>query len=152
MRVTGLKDLLTDVILGYDFMQRHQNMNIHFSGSRPTLNLNALQAAVTNAPVRLFEHLSDDCHPIATKERRYSNADRRFISTEVKRLLDEGLIEASASPWRAQPLVAQENHKKRMVIDSVNNKSTQLDASTSLRNLTLILCPACRMLQQCCLI
>ena len=68
------------------------------------MNLNVLQAAVTNAPVQLFKHLSDDCHPIATKERRYANADRRFISTEVKRLFDEGLIEASTS-WRAQPLV-----------------------------------------------
>jgi len=69
VRVTVLKDLLTDVVLGQDFMQRHQNVNIHFGGSRPTLNLSVLRAAVPNAPVRLFEHLSDDCHPIATKER-----------------------------------------------------------------------------------
>jgi len=82
------------------------------------LNLNVLQAAVTNAPAWLFEHLSNGCHPIATKERRYSNADRRFTSAEVKGLLDEGLIEASTSPWRAQPLVVtQENHIKRIATD-----------------------------------
>jgi len=131
VRVMVLNDLLTDVILGQDFMQWHQNVNIHFGGSRPTLNLNVLYAAVANAPVRMFEHLNDDCHPIATRERQYSNADRRFISMEVKRLLDEGLIEARTSPWGAQPLViTQENHKKRTVIDDSQtiNKFKQLDA------------------------
>ena len=66
VRVAVLKDLLTDAILGQDFMQRHHNVNIHFGGSRPTLNLNVLHAAVTDALVRLFEHLRADCHAVAT--------------------------------------------------------------------------------------
>ena len=79
----------------------------------------------------MFKHLSDDCRPIATKSRHYSNADQSFISSEKQRLLKENLIERSSSPWRAQPLVVtQENHKKRMVIDysQTINKFTLLDA------------------------
>ena len=68
---------------------------------------------------------------MATKPRRYSQADTEFISSKVKRLLNDDLIEPSSSPWRAQPLVATEvNHKKRMVIDysQTVNKFTLLDA------------------------
>ena len=66
----------------------------------------------------------------------YSYADSEFISSEVKRLLREGLFKFSNSPWRAQPLVvAQENHKKRMVIDysQTVNKCTHLDSCSLLR-------------------
>ena len=73
----------------------------------------ALKAVVVRTPVRLFTNLTADCRPIATPERKYSKADKTFISHEVKRLQSEGLIEPSNSPWRAQPLVsAQENHRK----------------------------------------
>ena len=95
-------------------MQRHEkcehpfwwNIRFGFGGTfvlleRFTLNLNVLQAVVTDAPVRLFKHLSSDCHPTATKQRRYSNAFPRFISTEVKRVFDEDFVEASTSPWHA---------------------------------------------------
>ena len=97
----------------------------------PTLHLSALQSVKNFTPVRLFEHLKSCCRPIATKSRRYSKTDSDFISTEVKRLLKENLIEPSNSPRRAQPLVvAQENHKRRMVIDYIQtvNKYTLLDA------------------------
>ena len=123
--------MLTDVILGQDFMDKHQNVNIHLGGSLPTLRLGALGAVKTSTPVRLFQHLKSECRPIASKSRRYSRSDSVFISYEVKRLFKEGLIEPSNSPWRAQPLVVtQENHKRRMVIDynQTVNKYTLLDA------------------------
>ena len=59
-----------------------------------------------------------------------SEHDKKFISSEVRRLLTDGLIEPSNSPWRAQPfIVTPENHKKRMVIDysQTINKFTQAD-------------------------
>ena len=43
-------------------------------------------------PPQLFANLSDNSHPIATKSRKYSRDDSAFISSEVKRLLDEGII------------------------------------------------------------
>ena len=116
--LTVLKDLLTDVILGQDFMQLHQSIKIHFGGAEPTLTLGILQPIKTSTPVKLFEHLQNNCVPVATKERRYSMHDKKFISAEIERLLKNDLIEASSSPWRAQPfVVTPENHRKRMVID-----------------------------------
>ena len=41
-----------------------------------------------------------------------------FIQQEVDKLLKDGIIQRSSSPWRAQVLVtANEKHKKRLVID-----------------------------------
>ena len=98
--LTVLKDLLTDVILGQGFMQLHQSVKIHLGGAEPTLTLGVLQPIKTLAPVKLFDHLKDNCVLAATKERRYSVLGRKFISTEIERLPKSDLIEASSSPWR----------------------------------------------------
>jgi len=43
--------------------------------------------------------------------------DMQFIRKEVEKLLAQGVIESSRSPWRAQVLVTKdERHKRRMVI------------------------------------
>ena len=129
--MTVLKNLITDVILGRDFMTQHQSVNFYFGGIKPTLQLGALEAVKTSTPVKLFHHLHDDCQPIATKKRCYSWQDKLFISTEIKRLIADNLIEPSNSPWRAQPLVVKnENRKKRMVIDYSRtiNKFTFVDS------------------------
>ena len=97
---TVLDDLLTDAILEQYFMARHKNVKIHF-GEIPTLHLGALQAIKTSTPVKLFEHLRENTQPVVTKPRRYSQGDTEFISSEVKRLLNDDLIEPSSSPWRA---------------------------------------------------
>ena len=113
-----LKNHITDVILGRDFVTQHQSINIHFGGVKPTLQLGSLEAVKTSTPVKLFQYLHNDCQLIAIKERRYSWQDKSFISSEIKRLLADGLIQPSNSPWRFQPLVVtQDNYKKRMVID-----------------------------------
>ena len=82
-------------------------------------------------PPEPFANLTTDCHPIATKSRRYSQEDSAFIDKEVKRLLEEDIIEPSRSPWRAQVVVAKdENHKKRLAIDysQTINRFTLLNA------------------------
>ncbi|XP_059810217.1 uncharacterized protein LOC132383332, partial [Hypanus sabinus] len=67
---------------------------------------------------------------VATKSRRYSGGDRAFIQSEVQRLLREGIIEPSSSPWRAQVVVVRTGQKNRMVVDysQTINRFTQLDA------------------------
>ena len=133
--VTVLKNLITDAILGRDFMTQHQSINIHFRGIKPTLQLNALEAVKTSTPVKLFQYLHNDCRSIATKERPYSWQDKSFIFSEIKRLLADGLIESSNSPWRSQQLVVtQDNHKKQMVIDynETINKFTFVGFFTSI--------------------
>ena len=125
-----LKGLLTDVVLGQDFMQRHQSVSIHFGGAKSPLQLGALKPLKVISKPHLFEFMSADCHPIAAKSRRYSSADLAFIKNEVRKLLAENIIEPSNSPWRSQVVVTRnENHKKRMCIDysQTVNKFTLLD-------------------------
>ena len=101
-----------------------------FSGKRPTLEICGLAAAKVPSP-SLFANLSPKCSPIASKSRRYSDGDTAFMNKEIERLLSEGIIEPSNSPWRAQVLVTtNENHTKRMVIDysQTINKFTEIDA------------------------
>ena len=66
--VTLLKNQITDVIFGRNFMTQHQSINIHFGGVKPTLQLVALEAVKTSTPAKLFQYLHNDCRPIATKE------------------------------------------------------------------------------------
>ena len=54
----------------------------------------------------------------------------KFIEKETQRLLREGIIETSNSPWRAQIVVTKDdNHKKRLAIDysQTINRFTLLD-------------------------
>ena len=82
-------------------------------------------------PAEPFANLTENCHPIVSKSRRYSRDDLKFIDGEVERLLKEEIIEASNSPWRAQVVVTKdESHKKRLAIDysQTINRFTLLDA------------------------
>lgn len=82
-------------------------------------------------PAEPFANLTEDCHPIACKSRRYSKEDLKLFDGEVERLLKEGIIEPSYSPWRAQVVVTKDdNHKKRLASDysQTINRLTQLDA------------------------
>ena len=104
--------------------------NIEHGGSKPSRSVCGL-SSLNMDPPQLFANLSHDCRPIATKSCKYSRDDSVFISSEVKRLLAEGIIEPSLSPWRAQVVVViGENRRKRMVVDDSQtiNWFTQLDA------------------------
>ena len=51
-----LKGLPTDVILGQDFMNKHQNINIRIDGAQPTLHL----GLKILTPVLLFPHFKSE--------------------------------------------------------------------------------------------
>ena len=123
--------LLWDVILGRDFLSQHQSVNFNFGGPKTSLELGALKPIKGVEPVKLFEHMSPNCEPVAVGRRNYSKADQSFISDQVSQLLEDDLIEPSTSPWRAQVVVVKNaNHKKRMGVDysQTVNKFTYLDA------------------------
>ena len=125
-----IQDLCCDVILGHNFLKQHSVVEIPFGGSMPPLTVCGHTGAAVPSP-SLFANLTEDCKPVAVRSRHHSHADQKFISSEVSRLLKEGVIEPSNSPWRAQVLVtSNENHKKRMVIDysQTINRFTLLDA------------------------
>ena len=84
-------------------------------------------------PPDVFANLMDDCHPVASKSHRYSFADKQFIEKETRRLLEEGIIEKSNSPWRAQIVVVKDPYvhsKRRLAVDysQTINRFILLDA------------------------
>ena len=151
VRLKVLKNLVSDVILGIDFMKRHHSVEFVFDGGPDTLcigdkgrtstpsiaptgeqsfcNLTTLQTE----PCSLFSNLLPSCKPIASPSRRYSYSDRMFIKETVYKMYDGGIVRPSNSPWRAQLLVVVgENSKRRMVQDysQTINLFTLPDAST----------------------
>ncbi|KAA3674998.1 uncharacterized protein DEA37_0001168, partial [Paragonimus westermani] len=103
VKLSLLPNLCSDVLLGHDFLKQHQHILISFGGSKPAFFLYSLTAAYVEPPT-LFGNLSPLCKLIATKSRRLSSPDQKFVESEVRRLLAEGIIELSCSSWRAQVL------------------------------------------------
>ena len=80
---------------------------------------------------RIFHNMLSTCQPNATKSRKFNHEDKLFIKVEVRKLLNEQIIEPFYLPWRAQVLVARDGrHKPRMVVDysQTVNRCTLLDA------------------------
>ena len=131
------KDLCSDVILGLDFQSKHSRIIVELNGESPELVVSykpncALTAALTDK-ASLFSNLAPNCKPIAAKSRRFNVDDRHFIQTSVDKLLKEGIIQPSSSPWRAQVVVVKDEtdrHRKRLCIDysQTINIYTELDA------------------------
>ena len=114
---------------------KHQ---IKYDGHLPCLTVAkqtpvcSLTLANVTTPL-LFANIRKDIKPIATKSRRFSSENEKFINQEISTLLSEGIIELSSSPWRAQVVIANDElkrHKKRLCIDysSTMNIYTELDA------------------------
>ena len=133
-----LKNLCSDVILGYDFQKQHNKLIFPIGGEKPDLVISqeeqfcALAAAQIEIP-SLFSGIPENVKPIATKSRRFNTADQEFIDSEVLYLLQEDIIEPCYSPWMAQVIVAKDpsnQHKKRLCIDysQTVNLHTNLDA------------------------
>ena len=117
IRMGILSDLVADVILGDSFMNEHSSVIFQFGGAKPSLVLSSLPTMNVMLPP-MFSNLDRDIKPIAVKSRRFSLQDRLFIKTEIQRLLSNGVIKPSRSPWRAQVLVdRKEGRKPRLCID-----------------------------------
>ena len=129
-RITVLPNLVAELVIGTDLMEQHESVHMQFGGERPPLVLSSLNPIRVTAPT-LFKNLTPDCRPVAAKSQRFSFEDQKFIDAEVKKLLDDDIIEPCNSPWRAQLLVHRiENHKTRLVVDYSRtiNHFTLLDA------------------------
>ena len=130
MELSVLPDLCADIVLGKDFLKQHESVSFEFGGSLPPLVLAGIGTLKIDPPA-LFEHKHPNIKPIRAKRRRYSQDDTIFIKQEVERLLAQGIIEPSTSPWRAQCVITRnENHKKRLCIDysETINRYTYVDA------------------------
>ena len=117
VQLTILPNSCADVILGTPFLRLHESITVDYGGSQQALTV-CSYSKVEIPPVELFKNLTNDCRPIATKSRRFSPEDELFIRSEVQNLLQQDIIEASDSPWRAQVVVTSNvNGKKRLVVD-----------------------------------
>ena len=129
-KLSVLPGLCSDLILGLDFQSQHSSVTFYYGGSEAPLAICGFSKLNIDPP-EPFVNLTADCYPIASKSQTYSQNDSAFVDKEVKRLLKEGIIEASLSPWRAQVVVTKdENHKKRLAIyySQTINRFTLLDA------------------------
>ena len=63
VKLSLLDRLVSDVILGLDFISQHEKLMIPFEGKRNTLQVCTLEAARVKAP-RLFANLAPDCTPL----------------------------------------------------------------------------------------
>lgn len=57
----------------------------------------------------LFSNLTPKCKPIDTKSRRLRNDDKRFVQSEIDKML-QGVIEESTSPLRTQVFIITNKH------------------------------------------
>ena len=157
VKLMVLPGLCSDIILGQDFQALHESVTVKYGGNHPPLVLGSANSSSSQSnpstppassdhilsllaalgtmnidPPALFPNLHPNITPIATKSRKYSSDDSKFIEQEVQRLLSEGIIEKSTSPWRAQCVVVtrEGSSKKRLAIDYSDtiNKYTYLDA------------------------
>ena len=128
--------MCADLILGQDFLKLHEFTTFDRGGNRDPIIIGSVNnvcgvAAARVDPTRIFQFLNEKIHPIVAPSRRYNEVNLEFIKSEVQKLLSEGIIEPSESPWRAQVLmIKSESHKRRMVVDysETINRFTDLAA------------------------
>ena len=87
-------------------------------------------STVKMAPIPIVV-IKDNAIPVWCPTRYRSSEDKIFINQEVSKLIGDGVIKPSNSPWRSQLVVAKASSgKKRMVVDysTTVNKFTVPDA------------------------
>jgi len=100
-----INNLYADVILGVDFMKLHWSVIFETAGPRDAICLQTrsstnvpgacnVLAAKVDVP-SIFRTVDKNCNPIATKSWKFGLEDKQFISEEVKKLLQAGIIEPS---------------------------------------------------------
>ena len=123
--------LVAPVLVGRDLMRLHSSIELSFGGNLPPAKFNV--AAMTTLQCKLYDIVPgvEISHlvPLTTQSHRFVRHSE-FIKTEVSRLLKEGIIHESQSPWRAQCFVVNYSKKPRMVVDYSNtiNRYTPLDS------------------------
>jgi len=94
-----IKNLCSDVIVGQEFLKLHSSVTFVMNGPEEALTIPPLKpqqlsvaAARLDSP-RLFEFLLPECTPIASRSRKYTPEDAKFIESEIQRLLAADIIE-----------------------------------------------------------
>ena len=131
------EQLCDPAIMGTNVFSKFKSVTINYGGSNPKITI-ACQKVATDSlhfgfidvePFAIIV-LEPNATPIRCPSRIRSREDNEFIRKEVTKLLTQGIIEPSSSPWRSQVVVAKNKDKKRMCIDfaSTVNRYTVPDA------------------------
>ena len=96
VRFSVMDDLCSDVLFGQDFLKLHQELILQLEGPNPPLTVGGTMASSLEPPV-VSVILAPDCKAIATKSRRKSSDDQKFIGEEVRNLLEDVTVESSHS-------------------------------------------------------
>ena len=137
MEFTLLDNLVKEVIVGLKVLKKHRAITLKLDGKEKPLNFKPAKAShlsVMCSKVEfptLFPGINQNTNPVRMPSRKYSKNERNFVEKEIKRLLQDDIIEESISPWRSQVVVVKQRENKwRLYIDysQTVNKQTELDA------------------------
>ena len=82
VKLSVLKDLCIDTIIGHDFQKRHKRLTIELHGSQSDLIVsNSSSCALATAVIdelNLFANIIPDSKPIVTQSRRFSLSDQKI--------------------------------------------------------------------------
>ena len=96
MKLGVCKNLCADLVLGQDFMKRYRRVvfELNEKGKNVVISRSVCGVPATNIPpMRLFKNLDPGVKPIATKLKRFNLENQKFIRSEIKKLLNESIIE-----------------------------------------------------------
>ena len=133
-----IADQLCDpAIMGTNIFSKFKAVTINYGGSKPEITIASQKYPSSDSQFGFIDvepfaiiTLDPNATPIRCPTRFRSKEDNEFIRKEVNKLLEQGIIEPSSSPWRSQVVVAKNNEKRRMCIDfaSTINRFTIPDA------------------------
>ena len=66
LHLSVLPGLCADLILGLDFQSQHESVVFELDGSKPALSA----CGLNTDPPQLFVNLTDDCHPLQSRQPR----------------------------------------------------------------------------------
>jgi len=125
-----ISNLSYPVILGNDFLYKHEKVIFNGQGPLPKLEINSVKAMKSIGYANPFKYVSENIKPIAVPSRKYCPFDKYFIKDQIDSMLANDIIEPSFSCWRAQCVVVNRKVKPRLVIDysMTINRFTLLDS------------------------
>ena len=128
---TVVSSLVAPIIIGLDVLSTHSSVNLTFSGPRPPVTFKMCYVQTMKCkPYDIVPNVdTSKLKPLVAPKRRFVRHPE-FIKKEVARLLEEGVIQESQSPWRAQCFVINYDTKPRLVFDysETINKYTPTDS------------------------
>ena len=115
-----MRKCMHNMILGLPFCKLFKGVKLRYSGKKPTLNLTETAAVdhlalcLAQAKVKtpkLFLGMKDSDLPIKSPSRLYKPEEWTFIESEINKLLSQGIIRKSRSPWKSQLVIVKRTPK-----------------------------------------